>query len=704
MGIMSFLRNRAGMILIIAIGFALFAFLLGDAVQMGGGTLWGGGNQNEVGEVAGKTVNYDEFKTKVDQNEAQFRQQMGGNLNPQMSAYVVENTWNQTISEILIDKEVDRLGLQVTLAERNEMLYGRNPHPQVAQAFADPQTGQIDKQKIGGIIDAVKTQGNESEIGKQWNSFISSIRRDRLFQKYNNLVKNSIYVTSLEAREDYSHRNKLASFSYVNLDYASIPDNKVTLTDGDYKDYYEENKNRFKNREETRSLEYIVFDANPSKADSAAARSAINKIAADFRTTTNDSLFVAVNADTKAPLTYIKKGTLDPALDSIVFKAAPGTIVGPLFSNGAFKVAKVIDAKMSPDSVKASHVLLNPATEGGVDKARAKADSILTLIRAGTSFAEMASKFSIDPSKAQGGDLGTFGRGAMVPAFEDAAFNGKPGDLKIVTSQFGVHIVRIDRQVGASKVVKVAVVDKTVASSSQTQQDVYRRASEFLGAAKDDKAFDQKSKESKLVKQVAENVSVSQPAVPGIENPRELVRWAFDAKEGDVTDKVYELGSQYVVAKLTSVRKKGILPLEKIKKEIEPVVRNFVKARMLKERFETTLNGASSIAQVAQKLAKPALQAQNIVFANPVIPGGGQENKVIGTVFGLQPNKLSKAIEGESGVFVVQVSGFTNPAPLTNTFKQKEQIMQSVSQRAQSQFFEVLKDKAEIKDNRLRFF
>ena len=702
MGIMSFLRNRAGAILIGAIGFALFAFLLGDAVKMGGSFM--GGDRNEVAEVAGKSISYEEFKAKVDQNEANFRQQMGGNLNPQMSAYVLENTWNQAISEILIDKEVERLGLSVGKDELNDMLYGKNPHPQVVQTFTDPQTGQFNKTQIAAIVDNVKSQGANSPMGKQWGDFLLSIRRDRLFQKYNNLVKNSIYVTSLEAKEDYTQRNKLANFNYVALEYASIPDNKVTLTEADFKDYYNENKNRFKNREETRSFEYVIFDASPSKEDSIATQAAINKIAADFRATNNDSLFVTVNSDTKTPLTYQKKGSLDPSIDSIAFKSAPGTIIGPLYSNGAFRVAKVIDVKMSPDSVKASHILLNPAAEGGMDKAKAKADSILGLIRKGTSFEAMAAQFSVDPSKNKGGDLGTFGRGAMVPAFEDAVFNGTTGDIKIVTSQFGVHIVRIDKQIGSSKVAKVGVIDKVVASSSQTQQNVYQKASDFLGSADNAKAFDEKVKSANLKKLVADNLAPSQSNVPGLENPRELVRWAFQAEEGDVTDKVYEIGNQYVVAKLTNIREKGVLPLEKVKKDIEPMVRNQVKARMLTERFEDAMKGASSINQVAQKLGKQAQPVQNIVFANPVIPGGGQENKVIGTVFGLQPNKLSKPIKGEAGVYVVAVNGFTNPAPLTNIFKQKEQIMQSVSQRAQSQFFEVLKEKAEIKDNRLRFF
>ncbi|PWG82321.1 peptidylprolyl isomerase [Pararcticibacter amylolyticus] len=703
MGIMSFLRNRAGVILVGAIGLAIVAFLLGDAIKIGSPFMRG--NQTDVGEVAGEKINIDDFRQKVEQNEAQFKQQMGqGALNPQMASYVVENTWNQEVMTVLLNKEVKRIGIEVGENELADMITGKNPDPQVVQAFADPQTGQINRSQLSAFISNMKSQDPGSAMGQQWGNFLLSIKRGRLFQKYNGLVKNSIYVTSLEAREDYSQRNKLANFNYVNLEYASIPDNKVQLTDGDYQEYYNKNKKRFVNREESRTFEYVIFDASPSKADSADARNLINKLAADFRTTTNDSLFVSVNSDTKAPVAYVRKGQLDPALDSSVFKASTGTVIGPVFSNGAFKVAKVVDVRMSPDSVKASHILINPATVGGVDKAKNIADSLLAILQKGGNFAEQAAKFGSDGTKDKGGELGTFARGAMVPAFEEAVFNGKPGELKVITTQFGVHVIRIDKQVGSSRVAKVAIVDKAVASSSQTQQAAYGKASAFLSNVKDAESFNEQIQKSKLRKLVAENITPSQSMVSGIENPREIVRWAFEADRGDVSDKVFESENTYVVACLTDVREKGILPVEKVKKDIEPMVRNLVKARMLSEKMQKALSGASTINQVASKLGRPVQPVQNVVFANPIIPGIAQENKVVGTVFGLEPKKLSKVIEGEQGVYVVQVNGFTNPAPLTNTFSQKQQMYQTVGQRAQGQVMEVLREKADIKDYRLKFF
>lgn len=695
---MSFLRNRAGVILIVAIGLAIVSFLISDAVQFGGPLM---GRSNDVGSIDGETISYEEFNSRVEQNANNLKQQTGqGTLNPQMNAYVIENSWNQAISEVLMGKEFERLGLAVSKNELNDMITGKNPHPQVVQSFGDPATGEINRSQLNAFLGQLDTQDPSSPVRQQWGSFLLAIKQDRMAQKYNNLIRNSLYVTSLEAKDEYESRNKLASFRYVTLPYSSIPDAQVKLTDEDYKEFYNQNKYRFNNPEESRTFEYVVFDAKPSKEDSIEVKNRINKIAADFKVAKNDSLFVSINADTKVPVSYVKKGQLDPALDSLVFNAAEGTVVGPVFTGDAFKVAKVLDSRAGPDSVKASHILINPATEGGMDKAKAKADSIANLIRNGSSFAELASKFGSDATKDKGGDLGTFARGAMVPAFEEAVFNGKIGDIKVINTQFGVHVVRIDNQKGSSRVVKVGVVDKVLASSSKTQSEAYSKATTFLSNAGSGKEFDAAIEKSKLNKLLAENVTANQGFLAGLENPREVIRWAFEAEEGDVSDKVFEVGNQFIVTRLTDIREKGPLPLEKVKKQIEPMVRNFVKGRMLAERFK----GAASIDALAQKLKVSPVPAQNIVFANPIIPGVGQENKVVGAVFGSQPGKLSQPIIGEAGVYAFVVDGFTNPAPLTNVFKQKEQVLQGLQQRASGEAFRVLRDKAKIEDNRVRFY
>ena len=251
---------------------------------------------------------------------------------------------------------------------------------------------------------------------------------------------------------------------------------------------------------------------------------------------------------------------------------------------------------------------------------------------------------------------------------------------------------------------KVAVINKSLASSSKTQQEVYGKASAFLSVAGNARGFDEQIKKSGSRKMIAEKIIPSQASIPGIENPREIIRWAFKAEKGDVSDQVFEIDNKFVIAKLVDVSEKGALPLEKVKKQIEPMVLNQVKAEKLADRLNKAKLGSKTIEQLAQKVGKTAVPVQNVVLANPIIPGVAQENKVIGTVFGSQPGKLSKIIEAENGVYVIAVSGFSNPAPLTNVYKQKVQISQNLAQRASAETFKVLREKAAIKDHRVKFF
>lgn len=701
MGLMTFLRNRAGIIIIVIIGLAIVAFLLGDVIRFG--TPFWASHQNEVGSIDGESISYQDFNNQVEQSTNNMRQQMGGNMSPQMSAYAVEDAWNQNLRRLLLNKELERIGLSVGKNELQDMVTGKNPSPMIVQNFGNPQTGQVDMTQLNQFLSNVAKEPANSELGRQWNGFLQSMKDGKLQQKYNNLIQNSVYVTSLEANEDYSQRNKIANFSYVLLDYASVPDKEVKPSDADYKKFYDEHKASFKNEMETRSFEYVVFNAKPTAQDTALAKETITKLTKELSTTTNDSLFAASNSEQKRPVAYIKKGTLSPALDSLVFSAAAGTTVGPVYTNGVYESAKVLDVRNSPDSVTARHILLNPATEGGIDKAKTKADSIKNLIVNGGNFAALAVEFGTDGTKDNGGELGTFARGSMIPAFEDAVFNAKPGDVFVLNTQYGVHIIKVDAQKGMSKVVKAAVIDKSVTSSNETLRAAYSKASDFFGNA-NGKDFNEAAKKTGLTVEHAENIAPMQPSIQNLESPRELIKWAFKAEKGDLTDKVYELDNQYVVAKLTGIRPKGQLSLEDVKKEIEPAVLNKVKAAKLEQKLNDALKGAKTIDEVAQKVGKTAKAEQNIVFANPVLPGVAQENKVVGTVFGLQPKQLSKPIEGNQGIYVVEATDFVNPPALTDINRQKQQVSQQVKQRAANQAFQALLDKAEITDNRVRFY
>jgi peptidyl-prolyl cis-trans isomerase D len=701
MGIMGFLRERFGKIVAIAIGLALFLFIATEVIQYG--KSYFNGSASDVGEVDGDKVKKEDFDKKVDQSIANYKQRYNqSTVDPQATSFLQENTWNQVVSLMVIQKEIDKLGLAVGVDETQDMISGPNPNQMVLQNFANQQTGQLDRSALNEFLGKLRVAKSDDPIRASWAGFVNQMIDNKKAEKYMAIVKNGLYVNSLDAKDDYEAKNRLVNFKYVSLDYATIPDNKVTLTDADYQSYYDDHKNQFKNQQELRSFDYVALDASPSKDDSAVVKEQVAKLLPDFKASTNDSLFVAINAETKAPLVFQKKGQMDPKIDSIMINAPKGFVYGPYFSNGSYKLAKLIESRVGPDSVKARHILLSTQADG-LPKTLAKADSLRKLIQSGKkTFAELAPMNSIDKGSAvKGGDLGTFGRGAMIPAFEDAVFNGQKGEFKIVTSSYGVHLIEILDQKGSSKVVKVAVVDKPLEASSKTKSAAYSKAQAFLGSLTKDN-FDDEVKKAGLTKKTAEDVNGLASSGGGLDDIRDLVRWAFKADKGDFSDQVYEPGNEYVIARLSQIKPKGILPLDAVKKQIMPQVLNIAKAKQLTPKFDSALNGASSIEQVGQKVGAPVTPVQNVVFANPIVPGSAQENKLIGAMFGSQVNKLSKPIEGDKAVYVYVVDSFINPAPLDNALRQKEQLGQMLLQRSDNAILEALKDKANVKDYRAK--
>jgi peptidyl-prolyl cis-trans isomerase D len=705
---MGFLRDRMGRIVAIFIGVALFAFILSEVISKGGSFFKD--DNNELAVVNGEKVPYDEFNKKLEQNTNQFKQQSGQNLSPQITSYLQETTWNQYLSQLLLKKEIEKVGIVVGADESTSMVSGNNPDQQIARQFSDPQTGAFDKSKLNQFLSYLQSGKVDPTQKQAWTDFLTQLIEARKATKYMALVTNGLYVNSLDAKDDYEAKNKLVNFKYATLDYSSIPDANVKLTDGDYSAYYDAHKAEFKNAQELRSFEYVSFNAAASKEDSVAIKADIDKLAESFKTSTNDSLFVQINSETKTPLAFQKKGGLDPKLDTVMFNAAKGFVYGPYISNGSYKIAKLSDEKVTFDSVKTKHILINPATEGGIEKAIAKADSIKKLIQGGKSFAELALTYSVDKgSAAKGGEIPAFdvngamgaGQGQIASEYTNAAYKANKGDLVVVTSQFGVHLIQVVDQKGSVKVVKVAVVDKPISASSKTQTVAYSKAQGFLGALTKDN-FDAEVKKEGLKKSTAEDVTGVAASLPGLDNARDVVRWAYKAVKGDITDKVFTVGDQYIITRLSEIKPKGILSLDAVKKQIEPAVRNEVKGKQLDAKFQAALSGASTIDQVAQKTGSKVVPVQNIVFANPVIPGESVDYKVVGTVFGSQPNKLSKPVNGQQGVFVFVVDGFTNPAPLTNTIREKQQIGQVLLQRSEGQILDALKDNANVKDNRAK--
>lgn len=697
MAVIGSIRKRVGL-LIGVVGVSMVLFILGDL--LGSNSSLFSGSSDVVGEIGGEEIHYQEFEQRVDKLIENYKMNTRTETVDQNTTDMLrEQAWNMFVNDNTLGKEYEKLGLSCSAEELFDMVAGNNPHPQVQQAFTDPNTKMFDK---NAVLKFLKDLPNRDEnVQQQWKNFEDAIRDERIAEKYRTIIKGGIFVTTAESKANYMETGRLTNLRFVRLDYNSIPDSSVKVEESDLQAYYNANQNKYRQPETTRKVEYVAFDVTPSADDRQETATWINDRKAELTTAEDPAAVVNRNADTPYDSNYFAKGTLSPAIDTVLFGAAVGTVVGPYEDGGAVKVSRLVAQKMVPDSVKARHILLS-IENGDTAKARNTADSLRAALKKGADFATLATAFSKDPgSAAKGGDLGWFRAGTMVKEFNDACFDGKVGDMPIVTSQFGVHLIEVTGKGNPTLQIRVATVDRKIEPSQSTYDAVYGKANSFAANNTSAADFDSSIVKEGLNKRIADNIRENDKNIAGLDQPRELVRWAYQAKKDDIS-KVFTFGDKFVIAKLTDIREKGILPLDAVRDQVTAEARKKKKGDMLIEKMNAT--GAKSVDDMAAKLNTAAMDADNVSFASPFVPGLGNEPKLVGTAFGLKAGQLSKPVAGDNGVCVLYVKSFTEPAPTTDYSSSGKQLSEQRRARSEYEVSNALKEAANVEDNRGKFY
>lgn len=689
----------------IVIGLALGAFILGDMLNSGSNLMKP--SQMEIGEIDGESVQYPEFQKKVEELSEIYK------MNTQQTQ-IDENTWEQIreqvwqgyLNENIIGKTSDDLGLTVSSEELFDLVQGNNPDPIIQQLFRNPQTGAVDKSAILQFLKSLDTNATPQQKS-YWLYIETQIKEGKIRTKYNTLVSKGLYVTSDEAKSSLDAKNKNANFQYVVLTYASIPDSSVKISNSDLKDYFSKHEGDYK-QEKTRKIEYVTFDVLPSAADNAATQKWVNDSKEEFATVTDNEQYINVNSDQRFDPGFYKKDELQPALAEWAFSAQPGDFYGPYFENNEYKLAKVDQFKMLPDSVQASHILINPQTVGNMQKATALVDSIKKLIENGANFGELATKYSEDPGSAsKGGDLGWFKRKQMVPEFEEAAFNGDVNKIYVAQTRFGFHIIKPTKKGKETNQVRLAILSRKVEPSNETYQKVYSETSKFASENTTVEAFNKSVIDQKLNKKIA-TMKENDREISGLESSRPLVRAAFLGEKGNIVvnnegSSIFEFGNKFVIASLVDATEEGNSTFEEAKLRVELAVRKEKKAKMLAEKLSNAASGQTDLAGIASKLSTDVREASGVNFTTFSIPAIGFEPAVIGTVCSIPEGKVSAPVEGNNGVYLTKVTSF-NTTSNTDLKGEKTRLAQSLGSRAGSQVFESLKKSVEVVDKRSKFY
>ncbi len=655
--------------------------------------------QNYVGKVNDREITYQEFSDVMRNVTEMQRQQFGGEIDDEFMGFIREQVWDNLVNEILLEEEIQRRGIQVTDDEIVNWVYGERPPQFLRQQFTDEE-GNFDRAAYDRAL-------SDPQNRQQVLQLEQMLRQQRKQEKLQSLLMSSVRVTEGEIRQRFKEENIRMDTRYVVIDPNYIvAAGEVTVSDDEIQRYYNTNPQKFMNPPQ-RNLKYVKFPFEPSEADEQDVLREIEEFKA--RVEEGEDFLELVENYSHTPFAdaYFRPGDLSPEKERVVFDSEPGEIVGPVVDEDGAHLIKVIDTRTGQEEyVRAQHILLR--YEEGVDstEVQQKADELIAQLNEDADFAELAREHSADPGSAQrGGDLGWFGKGRMVPAFEEAAFGAQTGEIVgPVESQFGIHIIKVNDR--TNRQVKFATIHLPVEVTSFTRNEIFDEASDFAYVA-DRRNFEEEADFFDV--EVQETGLFSENGViPGVGRSEHVMRFAFENSTGTVSN-VLEISDGYGVFLITDSRRESVKPLDEVRSEIRAELAREKRREMARERVKEIrdqLEG-KSLAEITG--IDPSFQVREAddIGINSNIPDVGRDNKFVGAAFGLDEGVVSQPIEGARNFYLIEVTGrteFDEEQYAEQRDELKVEILQSKRQQFFSQWLERLREEAEIVDNRYMFF
>nr|WP_321232000.1 SurA N-terminal domain-containing protein [uncultured Psychroserpens sp.] len=720
MAVLNKIRQRS-LFLILIIALALFSFVLTDLFKNSDALF--GGSQDVVATVNGKNINRIDFMNRVENMQRQIPNST--------STQTMNRVYDQEVRRAVMSTQFDALGLSVEQDQMKELLEQNfSSYPEFQN-----EAGLFDENKLTEFVANLKTisperalLGNFQINYDEWVNNENSIAIGAKERIYYNMVKAGVNATLNEAEVDYLLENSTRNLRYVYLPYTTIADSLVQVSKSDIKAYINENKKKFE-VEASRDIVYVEFKEEASLKDEENLKASFDRLIngkLEFNQNTNDTIRITPFNQVKAEdLTnyvnylaesdenyndsFVKKSALSATVSDTLFNLNVGDVYGPYKDNGMMKLTKLVAETTVPDSAKVRHILIpylganRAAADVTRTEAQAKvlADSVADVVKANPSkFPELVTALSSDVNSVPNGGVYDFHPSTqMVKPFSDFEFQNEVGDIDVIQTQFGFHIIEILDQKGASKAVKVATIAKKIEPSTETIDNIFTEASKFEIALKNGN-FQDIAKELTYDVKPVNTIKILDENIPGLGTQRPIVRWAFESgtKVGDYK-RFTVPGGGYAVAQVVKVTKKGLMNPENASATALTEIRNKKKAEMIRAKITGT-----TIDDISKNQNRPTGTATAVNMKNPTISGAGLEPKVVGVAFSLNEGESSGLIDGNRGVFMVSVTKVDDAAKLDNYQAIANRLSTARTGAAQTKVYNALKETAEIEDNRANFY
>ncbi|KKL83054.1 hypothetical protein LCGC14_1978610, partial [marine sediment metagenome] len=654
-------------------------------------------------------LSIDDFRNQVDIAS----QNSGPNVSTMQT---VNQVWDQEVRNTIMGQQLAHLGINI---EQDQIMNYVGTIPGYAQ---NPQfqneNGVFDENKFRSFIADLKV--NNPAQYQFWLQNEASIIQSAKQQAYFNLIKAGVGATLKEGELEYRLATDKMDIKYVHIPFTSIADSSVSVSKSEIRSYIDEHKDNFK-QDAARDIQFVYFEEKPSAEDEKGVEDAINELMkerveynetsdtndtiAGFKETNDMAAFLDRSSDIKFDTIYKEKNQLPTKFADTLMNLQVGEIFGPYRDGDMFKVTKMMDRKAN-GSVKASHILIaykeaeraDPKVTRTKEEAEVEAKRLLKEARKkDAKFVELARDNSDGPSAPNGGDLGYFQEGRMVPEFNDFAFQNPVGSIGLVETNFGFHIIKVDDK---RDIVQLAELAREIEPSEKTIDGLFTEATQFeMESISSDDAFSKLAKDKKFVVRPVNKLNATDENLPGLSSQRNIVQWAFmdDTNVGDI--KRFDLNSGYAVVQLTKKYDAGLMSVEDASATVLPKIRKERKAAQI-----ISANKGKSIEEIAKENNVSSSTASALTVKSPTLPGSGSEPAVVRAAFAMKQGDTSELIEGNTGIFKITVTKKTDAPKLDNYSTYATSLKSAREGQVNTAVYNALKDNSEIEDNRAVFY
>ena len=661
MAILETIRVKFGIVITVLIAVALLSFIIDPTTLQSVSASMS--SKYDVGEIDGKSISYTDFQSDVDRFTVINEIVSGSSVKNEQQQISIRNAaWQSLIDKYLFIKNAQKAGLEVGEDEMVAILSGEIESPVFSQnpAFLNEQ-GQFSKEMLLDFVNYMESD-QTGRLRLYWDYLQNAAMTQQYYAKYNSLFTQSNFTNTLILTDEIAENNNTFNVEFVTVPFGYPKDSTIVVSDKEIKAYYDAHK-KFYKQQASRDIEYVVFEVVPSAEDIAEANQALIDVYDEFKAAENMKSFLLANSDRPYDNHWYKAGelnTVSKAVNDFVFGDKKAEVSEVISDNNTFYAVRVIESANVPEQV---YVKYAPANSEDVDAALAAAEAQWI---------------------------------PQTPGFEDVMTAKKGSKLTVNGLVFEV----LDTKDAAPRK-KVAILEKKAVAGKETVSGYYAKANTFATkSAGKYENFQKALTEEGVYAHPVNKMLESSDRLGAIDNTKEVTRWAFEAKKGQVSNIITVNNNYFIIAALKGIHKEGYTSVEEVASSISNILYREKAGEKKAAEVAEKIAGLTDMQAIAEALGATVSTKEGVAFSS--MTSQGLDPKFIGAASVAEDGKIYGPLTGNVGVYVYKVTGRDTGAFFTEEDAKARDAQ--MTQYSTQMLIPVMIEEAEVKDNRARFF